>query len=587
MSSVFRKLGAILEPSELRAATVLLGLMFIGMVLETIGIGLVVPVLVLITDANPASRYPFIGHVLASLGHPEPQYLVGGSMIVLVLVYAVKTGFLAFQAWKQAQFIFGLDASLSRDLFAGYLHQPYTFHLQRNSAQLIRNITGEISQFTTALTAASLLVTEALVLLGIAILLLAAEPVGASLVVATLGAAGLASHQVTRGRVLRWGEARVFHEVQRLQRLQQGLGGVKDVKVRGRELEFVNEYAQHMDASSTIGKKLSVLQAMPRLWLELMAVMGLAVLVISMLVQKKPLDSLVPTLGLFAAAAFRLMPSVGRFLGGMQTLRYNLPVINTLYSERSFLVKNRLRQHAMPMPFSRDLELRDVSFTYANSHRPVLENVTVRISKRSVVGFIGGSGAGKSTIIDLILGLLTPMAGSIRADGVDIQSNLRGWQDQIGYVPQSIYLTDDSIRRNVAFGVPEREIDDAAVRRALDAAQLSTFVFELPDGMGAVVGERGVRLSGGQRQRIGIARALYHNPQLLVLDEATSALDSETEREVMRAVIALRGAKTVVIVAHRMSTVEACDWIFRIENGQIIAAGTPRDVLNTNVVFQA
>jgi ABC-type multidrug transport system fused ATPase/permease subunit len=554
--------------------------MLIGMVLETLGIGLVVPVLAVITDINASLKYPGIKPLLEYLGNPQPIYLIGGGMLALVLVYAVKVGFLAFLAWKQAKFVFGLDASLSRNLFCGYLHQPYTFHMQRNSAQLIRNVTGEVSQFTTGISAASLLITESLVLVGIATLLLLAEPVGACVVVATLGLSGIAFYRITRGRILRWGVARQYHEAQRLQRLQQGLGGVKDVKVFGRETEFVAEYAHHMSTSSLIGRHLNVLQAMPRLWLELMAVAGLAALVISMLLQHKPLESLVPTLGLFAAAAFRLMPSVSRFLAGLQTLRFNLPVIDALHKERSFLVQGRVREPSVPLPFCTAIELHNVVFTYPESSRLVLSNVSIRVARGSVVGFVGGSGAGKSTIIDLILGLLSPAEGAVLVDGVDIQTNLRGWQDQIGYVPQTIYLTDDSIRRNVAFGVPEAEINDEGVTKAINAAQLTEFVSGLPDELNTLVGERGVRLSGGQRQRIGIARALYHDPQLLVLDEASSALDVETEREVMKSVLALRGSKTVLIVAHRLSTVECCDWIYRMEEGRVIKAGTPADVLD-------
>lgn len=579
MLDVFRKLKAILDPAQLRDIAALLGLMLIGMILETLGVGLVVPVLAVITDINAALKYPAIHYLLDNLGNPPPIYLIGGGMLMLVLVYAVKVGFLAFLAWKQAQFVFGLDASLSRNLFCGYLHQPYTFHMQRNSAQLIRNVTGEVGQFTTGVSAAILLVTEALVLIGVAALLLWAEPIGASVVVVTLGLSGAAFYRMTRVRVLRWGEARQYHEYQRLQRLQQGLGGVKDVKVFGREAEFVAEYAHHMTTSSRIGRHLNVLQAMPRLWLELMAVAGLAALVISMLMQNKPMESLVPTLGLFAAAAFRLMPSVSRFLGGMQTLRFNYPVIETLYQERSYLVQGRFRESATALRFCTSIELQNVVFSYPETSKVVLNCVSLRVFRGAVVGFVGGSGAGKSTIIDLILGLLAPSEGRVLVDGVDIQTNLRGWQDQIGYVPQTIYLTDDSIRRNVAFGVPESEINDANVRSAIEAAQLAEFVFSLPEGGDTLVGERGVRLSGGQRQRIGIARALYHDPQLLVLDEATSALDVETEREVMKAVLALRGNKTVLIVAHRLSTVESCDWIYRLEAGRIVAAGAPVDVL--------
>jgi ABC-type multidrug transport system fused ATPase/permease subunit len=232
------------------------------------------------------------------------------------------------------------------------------------------------------------------------------------------------------------------------------------------------------------------------------------------------------------------------------------------------------------LPFCTAIELHNVVFTYPESSRLVLSNVSIRVARGSVVGFVGGSGAGKSTIIDLILGLLSPAEGAVLVDGVDIQTNLRGWQDQIGYVPQTIYLTDDSIRRNVAFGVPAAEINDEGVTKAINAAQLTEFVSGLPDELNTLVGERGVRLSGGQRQRIGIARALYHDPQLLVLDEASSALDVETEREVMKSVLALRGSKTVLIVAHRLSTVECCDWIYRMEEGRVIKAGTPADVLD-------
>ncbi len=579
MTGTFTKLGAILDRQQLREVAGLLALMLIGMLLETLGVGIVVPVLALITDPGMAARYPMIQSVIDFFGNPKPMTLVGGAMGALVLAYAIKVIFLAFLTWKQAKFIFGLDANLSERLFRGYLLQPYTFHLQRNSALLIRNVTGEIAQFTTGIAAACLLVTELLVLLGIVALLFLAEPLGAFVVVVTLGLSGLVFYTLARKRILRWGEARQFHEVQRLQRLQQGLGGVKDVKVLGREQEFVAEYSYHLGVAARIGRHLNLLQALPPLWLELMAVSGLAVLVVTMLLQNKPVESLVPTLGLFAAAAFRLMPSVSRFLGGLQTLRFNLPVIDTLYEERSFLSQGKVRDTSARMSFSRCIELNNIAFAYPGAASSQLESVSLKIDKGSVVGFVGGSGAGKSTLIDLILGLLCPTTGTVLVDGVDIQQNLRGWQGQIGYVPQTIYLTDDSIRANIAFGLPAAEVNEEAVRRAIAAAQLSDFISGLPQGFDTIVGERGVRLSGGQRQRIGIARALYHDPQLLLLDEATSALDGDTEREVMRAVDALRGMKTVLIVAHRLSTVECSDWVYRMDNGQIVSGGRPQEIL--------
>lgn len=579
VTDIFRKLGKVLDRSQLREVAVLLALMLIGMVLETLGVGIVVPVLALITDPGMVAHYPVIQSAVYFFGNPDPMMLVGSAMGALVVAYAVKVTFLAFLAWKQAKFIFGLDATLSERLFRGYLLQPYTFHLQRNSALLIRNVTGEIAQFTTGISAACLIVTESLVLLGIATLLFLAEPLGAFVVVVTLGLSGLVFYTLARKKILRWGEARQFHEVQRLQRLQQGLGGVKDVKVLGREQEFVAEYSYHLGVAARIGRHLNLLQALPRLWLELMAVSGLAVLVVAMLLQNKPAESLVPTLGLFAAAAFRLMPSVSRFLGGLQTLRFNLPVINTLYGEREFLRENVTEVGQKPLLFDRTIEFQNIVFSYPGVGFPQIDGLSITIDKGAVVGFVGGSGAGKSTVVDLLLGLLQPSAGVVMVDGIDIRTNLRAWQRQIGYVPQTIYLTDDSIRRNVAFGVPASEISEDRVREALLAAQLQEFVESLPEGVGTIVGERGVRLSGGQRQRIGIARALYHNPELLVLDEASSALDTQTEQEVMQAVLSLRGKKTVIIVAHRLSTVETCDLIYRLEAGRIESAGRPKQVL--------
>jgi len=577
----FRKLWTILRPAERKAAVVMFFLLFIGMFLETLGVGIVIPAVALMAQADLGTNYPALKPLLGYLGNPSHEYLVIGGMVTLVAVYAAKAAFLAFLAWRQAHFVYGLQETLSQQLFEGYLRQEYTFHLQRNSALLIRNVIGQVGDLANVMQQGLLLATELFVLFGISILLLSVEPLGALFVVFSVGAAGLGFHRFTRSRIIRWGEARQHHEGLRIQHLQQGLGGAKDVKLLGREDEFLDQYRVHNAGSARIGRRHTTLQALPRLILELMAVTGLTVLVSVMVFQGKSVEALLPTLGVFAAAAFRLMPSVNRVLAAVQSMRFSMPVVDTLSSELAMLEDRKPLAVGQGLPFRHRLALNNISYCYPSAKSSALENVSVSIAKGSSVGFIGGSGAGKSTLVDVLLGLLTPNKGAVEVDGIDIRRNLRGWQDQIGYVPQSIFLTDDSLRRNVAFGLPDEQIDEEAVRNALRAAQLESFVLGLPGGLDTQVGERGIRLSGGQRQRIGIARALYHDPSVLVLDEATSSLDTETESGVMDAVRLLKGKKTLVIVAHRLSTVENCDYLYRFEGGQIVTEGSVKNVLGS------
>lgn len=545
--------------------------MLIGMVLETLGIGLVLPALALMTQSDLAIRYPSVAPLIRLLGSPNHERLVVIGMFTLVGTYAIKTLFLAFLSLMQMRFVYGVQADLSQRLFTNYLHQPYTFHLQRNSAQLIRNAITETTLFTnTGLIGTLFFLTEGLVLLGISILLIAVEPLGALLVVSTLGAAAWAFNHATRDRILTWGIARQVHEGMRIQYLQEALGGIKEVLLLGRERDFMDRYGMHNAGNARVGERQATLQQMPRLGLELLAVSGLAALVVIMIWRGRPLEALLPTLGLFAAAAFRLIPSTNRAINSLQQIRFALPVIDILHREIRSLPDMPPVVQGEAIRLQASLVLDDVHFSYPAAESPALRGVSLTVPRGSSVGFVGTTGAGKSTLVDIILGLLSPGSGTVRVDGVDIGTNRRGWQDQIGYVPQSIFLTDDTLRRNVAFGLPQAAIDDDAVWRAVRAAQLEQFVKELPKGLDTMVGERGARLSGGQRQRLGIARALYHNPSALILDEATSSLDTETERDVMEAVRALQGDKTLIIVAHRLSTVEHCDRIFRIDGGRVV-----------------
>lgn len=566
-----RQLYFLLTPSQRRSCIVLLGIMLFGSMLETLGVALVIPAVSVMTQPEVSNLNPVMGLWFSKFGSLTQSELVVIGVLSLVLLHTVKAGFLLFVAWKQSRFVYGMQAELSQRMFAGYLMQPWTFHLQRNSALLIRNITGETDQLShNGFFSGMSLLTELMVVCGISILLVIAEPLGALVVVSVLGVSAWGYQRLTKRYVVSWGLARQYHEGQRILHLQQGLGGVKDVKLLGRESVFHANYSMHNRMTAKMGQRQTTLQQVPRLWLELLAVSGLAMLVLIMIGQKKPMSDLVPTLGLFAAAAFRLMPSVTRILSAVQGLRYGKACIETLYHEvRGFSGASTSSVNAFPR-ISSAITVEALAFRYADADNEVLTNVNLHIPRGSSVGFIGGSGSGKSSLVDILLGLLPPSSGKVCVDGVDIRENLRGWQDQIGYVPQAIFLTDDTLRRNIAFGISDDQIDEVAIDRAIRAAQLDQFFDTLPEGLETVVGERGVRLSGGQRQRVGIARALYHDPAVLVMDEATSALDNDTEASVMTAVNAMHGQKTLVIVAHRLSTVAHCDRVYRFESGAVM-----------------
>ena len=546
-------------------------LMLIGMLLEMLGISMVIPALALITQNNLSHQYPLLQIWLNYLGNPPSYQLVLLGTCIIAFFYLIRSLFFGMHAWLEAKFTFAVQANVSQRLFNNYLFQPYTFHLQHNSAQLIRNVIGEVDIFSNIIKSTLILIAEGMVFIGVTFLLLLIEPVGALLVLIIIGLGTWSIYKIIHNFLLRWGEARQFHDGLRVQHLQQALGGAKEVKLLGREDEFLLQFKTHNYRSAKVSELQAMVKALPRYWLEFLSVLGLLTLVVVMIQQGKPLNSIVPTLGVFAAAAFRVIPSVNRVLSNFQYIRFGLPVISMLYDQLCSNVDYTSKEDCRSSIEIQDtLKLESICFTYPLSSGSSLTDINISILCGSMTGFIGITGAGKSTLVDIILGLLMPDKGKVSVDDIDIHNNLRGWQNQIGYVPQNIYLTDDTLRKNIAFGIADEKINEDRVWNALVAAQLDSFIRELSLGLDTMVGERGVRLSGGQRQRIGIARALYHEPTVLVLDEATSSLDIETEHEVMNSINAMHGKKTILIVTHRLATVENCDQLYRLDQGKLV-----------------
>jgi ATP-binding cassette, subfamily B, bacterial PglK len=582
---IIKKIKALLSLAERRDTIIFFLLMLVAMLLETFSIGLIVPLIKVLSDPEVISSTNYLSGAINFLGIENYRLLVISVSVALVLAFLIKNLYLAFFIWFKVRFISNLRMNLSNRLFQTYLSQPYTFHLQRNSGQLLQNISTEVLIFTgRLLTPMAVLMSELLVLIGLVILLLIVEPAGALIIMTTFSIIGWLIISLTRPHIKRWGKLRQFHDGKRIQHLQQGLGGVKVALMLQKTDYFLGQYQYHNSQSTYAGKRQGFFSEILRTWFEVLAVIGVAIMILLLTIQDHKVSTVFVVLGVFAAAAFRIMPSVTRIIAAIQSIRYSMPVLNRLHEE--FKIKESSYYRASfkddkkkRSNFSDKLIFNNVSFSYPETNKPSLNDVTIKIKHGECIGIIGSSGAGKTTLVDILLGLIQPDSGKISIDGNDISDSVSNWQRQIGYVPESIFLIDDSLRKNIAFGIPDNEINDDLIEKAIRSAQLEDFVKTLPDGVNTFVGERGIRISGGQRQRIGIARALYHDPKVLVFDEATSALDNSTEREIMKTVHLMHQYKTIIIIAHRLSTVEKCDRLYVLDFGKIIDEGIPSDLL--------
>jgi len=501
---------------------------------------------------------------------------------VVIVIYVLKNVFTLALVYVQQRLGAAIANRLIQRLLAVYITRPYKFHLRTNSSMLMRNVQENSAALLSYIIIPILtIVTDLSVALAMLSLLVYLEPVGTAATVGVFIVGTIVFLRLSGPLTERWGQSRNTARERATKALLQGLGGVKEIKLMAREEAFLSEHQSQQHASQRATYLFATFQQFPRSVFEILAFVGVGALVAILIITGRPATDAVGILAIFAAAAFRILPSMSRITSSFQSLSFGQPMVFSVYKDLLEEPQIRTIPSSDPKVSFKQLDLRHVTFMYEGANRPALDDLNLSVSAGEYIGVIGSSGAGKSTLIDVLLGLLEATKGEVVVNGQMITHDTAQWQRAVGYVPQEIYLLDDSIRRNVALDIRDDKIDEVAVEEALRAAQLWDFVQTLPDGLDTETGERGVRLSGGQRQRLGIARSLYRRPQVLVFDEATSALDTQTEQEVVEAIERLRGERTVIIVAHRLSTVRKCDRLYMLEAGRVVKSGSYEQVLGS------
>tara|TARA_Y100000385_G_scaffold296_1_gene343 strand:- start:5611 stop:7233 length:1623 start_codon:yes stop_codon:yes gene_type:complete len=539
------------------------------MVLEVFGLGILIPAISLLLDPEMIDKTPLISSIRNYLSEISNQNFIILFLVAIVVVYLVKALFIVFLTHKQNRFLANINAYISNNLFANYMNQPYSFHLDRNASELLKNIQIEIAGLSVFFLSLITLFIEGGFTISVLTTLIYIEPIGALSIGLFYGLLSIIFFQFTKNKLKIWGKQRQDLDSQTTKIALEGLGGIKDLLILGKTSFFTDMFSSKKYLKARVNSNHSTFSQLPRFFLEFLSIIGLVSFIILMLFQGKDTTSLISILGVFVAATFRMIPSLNRIISGVQSMKYYSNSLDIIHKELK--INNRPNQaisQKTQFNFQNDIKLENISFSF-NEDRVILKNINLKIKKGETIGIIGESGSGKSTLIDLILGLHKPTSGQIIIDGVSGLQTNQQWRKKIGFVSQSIYLIDDTIKNNIALGVQENEINDLKIIELLKQVQLEEFIINLKFGVNSKVGERGVQLSGGQRQRIGIARALYHDPDVIILDEATSALDNETEKDVMESFNNLKGVKTIIMIAHRTSTLKDCDFIYKIDKGQV------------------
>ena len=570
---MYKKLSYIFSKRDKYKIALLLCIMVAGSFLELLGVAVFQPFVNIIMMPDSIQENPYLARIYQMFGCSTTESFLTVVALGIIVIYVVKNVYLWVEQNLIMKFTYGMQQKLSTRLLTTYLSEPYTFHLNKNIAELQRSMQEDTGLFTQVLMHTLQLVAEVVVCIVLGVYLFTVSNSITVVIVGLLILCVVLFTKITKRFTEQLGKEAQVYKGKLYQWVNQSLGGVKEVKVLNREEFFVSSYKKYYGLYIKGVRINRLLSITPKYMVEAVCMTGLLIaIIIKLNFGHGELENFIPQLATFAVAAFRLLPSVGRINEHVNNILYAVPSVDLIYGDLKGIEdyqESKGEEEGKEWSFEHGITAKHITYAYPNTDTNVLEDASCVIPKGKTVAFIGSSGAGKTTMADIILGLLVPQRGKILVDDIDVFKNLTMWHHQIGYIPQVIYLSDDTIRNNIAFGIHEDQINEEAVKTALKKAQLAEFVDTLPDGLDTIVGDRGVRLSGGQRQRIGIARALYHDPEILVLDEATSALDNETETAVMEAIESLQGSKTMIIIAHRLTTIQNADIIYEVGDGKV------------------
>ncbi len=582
MLKSFKKINQLLDRRQKSVMVLLVFIMLFGAVLEALGITLVIPIMQAIVNPSAIEENQYhMGDIYRLCGAQSIRQFAVMMMVAIVVVYGFKNIYLYLEQKLLLRFIYRNQFATSNRMMINFMKRPYEYYLNANTAVIQRNITSDINNVYALILNLLQMTSEVIVFFILVAVLLIVDAAMTFIIAALLVVVLLIIKRFLKPVMMKAGKENQDYYAALYQWISESVDAVKEIKIASRENYFINEYAACGNGYVNAVQKYTLFSAVPRLLIEWIFLAGVALYLVMVLMGgTEELTGLMPQFTAFALAAARLLPSANRMNTYMNNISYFQPFLDNVSENLQEEIHDRNISYrvedydpsetAPKLPVRRAIELRDIVYHYPNSDVRIFDHAGVVFPVGKSIGIVGASGGGKTTLIDIMLGLLKPESGQVLADGVDVQSNYRGWLRNIGYIPQQIYMLDTTIRRNVAFGVPERDIDDEKVWAALREAQLDEHVRSLPEGLDTEIGQHGIRFSGGQRQRIGIARALFEDPEVLVLDEATSALDNETEAAIMDSINRLHGRKTLIIIAHRLETIEKCDMVYRVEHHGII-----------------